>query len=163
MNENDFTAADFLADGYFREWILSPNEENRLYWKNWINARPDRQPALDLSRRLMAEIHTPPHTLSQHKVDKIWAAIEAGVAAAEECPAARDTAAQNQMQAPAPACLTLAGTVLLGLSLACLGLVIFLNKKRNCLYQEPSACRHIKRISSPIRRENTSPAACPSP
>jgi hypothetical protein len=131
MNENDFTAADFLADGYFREWILSPNKENHLYWENWINAHPGRQAELDLARQLLAEIHIPQHTLSQNKVDKIWAAIEAGVEAAEESPAARDAAPLYHTKAPGPACPALASSVLLGLSLACLGLAILLNKKSN--------------------------------
>jgi transmembrane sensor len=131
MNENDFTAADFLADGYFREWILSPNKENRLYWENWAEAHPGLQAELDLARQLMVEIQITQHTLSQNKADKIWAAIEAEVAAAEAGPVSGEEAAQNQPKAPDPACLALAGSVLLGLSLACLGLAIFLNKSRH--------------------------------
>jgi hypothetical protein len=131
MNENDFTTADFLADGYFREWILSPNQENRLFWEHWINAHPGRQPELDLARQLMADIHIPSHTLSPNKVDKIWAAIEAEMATADDIPVSGDAAGHDQPQAPGPACITLPGTVLLGLSMACLGLVILLSKREN--------------------------------
>ena len=131
MNDNDFTAADFLADGYFRDWILSPNQENRLYWENWINAHPGHEAELDLARQLLAEIQIPPHTLSRNKVDAIWVAIEAEVAATEESPVFRDAAAPNQTQGPDPACLSRTGNIVLGLSLACLGLVILLTKSRN--------------------------------
>ncbi|GHA47662.1 anti-sigma factor [Salinimicrobium marinum] len=42
-NYESYKAVDFIADDYFLNWVLSPNPENKIYWKQWLTEHPDKQ------------------------------------------------------------------------------------------------------------------------
>ena len=84
MDYKDFTAADFLADGYFREWVLSPNEANSQCWVQWMAAHPQQQDEIDLARNLLGALQQSLQVLPPGKASRIRAAIEAAIEAPAE-------------------------------------------------------------------------------
>ncbi|WP_424495337.1 FecR family protein [Salinimicrobium sp. GXAS 041] len=42
-NYESFEAVDFIADDYFLNWVLSPNAENKDFWKHWLTQHPDKK------------------------------------------------------------------------------------------------------------------------
>lgn len=79
MIEKELTAADFLSDPYFREWVLWPDAENSLFWEHWFKTHPRQQEEMEWARQLLAAMQQSPHSLPEAKVNKLWAAIEAGI------------------------------------------------------------------------------------
>jgi hypothetical protein len=83
MNYIDFTVTGFLSDASFREWVLSPDTANRLYWEDWCRKHPSQQEEIALARQL---VEMQPDFLPEDRVDSLWAAIEAEMGAAPAAP-----------------------------------------------------------------------------
>lgn len=79
MREKDETAAGFLSDPFFREWVLQPDAENSFYWDTFLKGHPQEQEAMEWARQVIAAMRHPAHTLAEEKVNSLWAAIEAGL------------------------------------------------------------------------------------
>jgi hypothetical protein len=88
MNDKGFTVTDFLSDGCFRDWVLSPNEENSVSWENWIKRHPHQQGEMEWARRILTGMHQSLQVLPLSKAACLWAAIEAGIETAEDQPPA---------------------------------------------------------------------------
>ncbi|MCW3463907.1 FecR family protein [Chitinophaga nivalis] len=56
MNYGDYQLEDFLTDASFLNYCLRNNEEDVLFWENWLAANPDRQPIAAQAQQLYALI-----------------------------------------------------------------------------------------------------------
>jgi hypothetical protein len=165
MSYTDFTAADFLSDGYFREWILSPNEENSCFWENWMQTHPHQQGEIELACQLMAGLQQSLPVLPPTKAASIWAAVEAEMAA-EARPAV--AAGPSAARSPSPAGIRRLAAVFLGLLVACLGFVLYQKNKHLCCPPSGqghkggkkevrrSACLHPGQTAPPFRQNEPS-------
>jgi hypothetical protein len=120
MNYIDFTVTRFLSDASFREWVLSPDTANKLYWEDWCRRHPGQQEEVALARQLIAQGQWQPDYLPEARVESLWAAIEAEVDATPLTPPAAKGGRH--------ACGSLMAAVFLGLLVA--GLAIYRNRNK---------------------------------
>jgi hypothetical protein len=126
MNYIDFTVTGFLSDASFREWVLSPNAANKLYWEDWCRKHPGQQEEIALARQLVAHEQMRLAFLPQARVDSLWAAIEAEVGAGPSAPLT--PAGPAGKIAGSTACGSLMAAVFLGLLVT--GLALYQKNNR---------------------------------
>lgn len=127
MTEKDITAAEFLSDPYFREWVLWPDAENSPFWEHWLKLHPHREEEMQWARQLILSMQQAPHTLPEERVNKLWSAIEAGM---DGTPAQAGLALRpGEPSARWSACL-------LGLLAAGLGWLMVTNVRTPCQHRQ---------------------------
>jgi transmembrane sensor len=52
----DFTFKEFICDEYFQDWILHPDPQRDLFWKNWILLHPDQEEPISKAAELLKSI-----------------------------------------------------------------------------------------------------------
>jgi ferric-dicitrate binding protein FerR (iron transport regulator) len=50
MNYQHYTATDFVADPYFKSWVLDGDPEAAAFWENWMNENAGRREVLGEAR-----------------------------------------------------------------------------------------------------------------
>ncbi|TDE14862.1 FecR family protein [Dyadobacter psychrotolerans] len=78
MKYRHFTVEDFLADNFFQQWILAPDEQNDSFWKHWIQQNPDRHQVIAQAIELAGSFEFTEKWSDQER-SAIWANIENGV------------------------------------------------------------------------------------
>ncbi|MFN3380124.1 MAG: FecR family protein [Runella zeae] len=77
MNYYQYTAEDFAADDYFKEWVCAPTVESETFWRNFLRDYPERYYHVEEAKRLVGGLQhlnlTPDTTKSVHH---IWWRIE---------------------------------------------------------------------------------------
>ena len=68
---SDFSIDDFVWDDYFRQWILSPDKDNTLFWNNWINAHPDMAEKVERARAILLFMQIEEPEISDEEINKI--------------------------------------------------------------------------------------------
>ncbi|MEA5256690.1 FecR family protein [Arcicella aquatica] len=53
MNYQNFEIEDFVADDYFKNWVLAPNAESEMFWNNYIEQYPEKNAVVEESRLLI--------------------------------------------------------------------------------------------------------------
>jgi len=71
----DFTAADFLADDFFMEWVLRPDAENQGFWEAWQQHYPEKQAVIAEARTMLLSLEYERHNMPQESYDRIWLAL----------------------------------------------------------------------------------------
>jgi ferric-dicitrate binding protein FerR (iron transport regulator) len=83
MNTEDkylhFSEEDFLWDIPFRNWVLQPSEESDLFWKDWMDAHPDRahvvRKAMMMVRALQPREPDLPEQVITEEIEKLMQAL----------------------------------------------------------------------------------------
>lgn len=77
MDYYQFTAEDFAADDYFKEWVCLPTADNDAFWRDFLREYPERYYQVEEARRLILGLSQlePAPQVSQ-SVPLIWARIE---------------------------------------------------------------------------------------
>jgi transmembrane sensor len=77
MDYYQFTAEDFAADDYFKEWVCSPKADSDAFWRDFLRECPERYYQVEEARRLILGLSqlVPAPQVSQ-SVPLIWARIE---------------------------------------------------------------------------------------
>ncbi|MCE7060286.1 FecR family protein [Dyadobacter sp. CY343] len=68
---SDFSIDDFVWDDYFRQWILSPDKNNTIFWNNWINAHPDMVEKVERARAILLSMQIEEPEISDEEINKI--------------------------------------------------------------------------------------------
>ncbi|GAA0538233.1 FecR family protein [Chitinophaga japonensis] len=71
----DFTATDFLADSFFMEWVLHPDEENCAFWEAWQQHYPEKQAVIAAARTMLSSLEYEKHQMPAESYDRIWHAL----------------------------------------------------------------------------------------
>jgi ferric-dicitrate binding protein FerR (iron transport regulator) len=71
----DFTAADFLADDFFMEWVLRPDAENQAFWQTWQQHYPEKQQVIAEARGMLLSLEYERHNIPAESYDRIWHAL----------------------------------------------------------------------------------------
>jgi hypothetical protein len=69
-----YSVDDFLADEYFLNWVLEPNQELNDFWKAWIVKNPDKEKIIKEAKMMTLVIKESfvPNKLSNEEIDKVW-------------------------------------------------------------------------------------------
>lgn len=54
INYIDFRLSDFLADEFFKEWVIAPDEESCHFWDKWIANHPEKRKTVLQARQIIA-------------------------------------------------------------------------------------------------------------
>ncbi|AEI47312.1 FecR family protein [Runella slithyformis] len=77
MDYYHFTAEDFAADDYFKEWVCSPTADSDAFWRDFLRECPERYYQLEEARRLILGLsQLAPAPQVAQSVPLIWARIE---------------------------------------------------------------------------------------
>lgn len=68
----DFTAADFVADDFFMEWVLRPDAENQAFWEAWQQHYPEKQQVIAEARVMLLSLEYERHNMPVESYDRIW-------------------------------------------------------------------------------------------
>lgn len=85
MDYNHYKAEDFVQDGNFRKWVLDPDSELTSFWREWLEANPQKARTVARAIELLKSI---PEELEgtmdeQQQLSDISQAIERGIDAWE--------------------------------------------------------------------------------
>ena len=75
MNYQDFRVDDFVADPFFQQWILAPDEMTDSFWKSWLVAHPRKQTEVEQAIQLIQGIKFKAATPSEQDFQQVWQEI----------------------------------------------------------------------------------------
>lgn len=76
MQYENYKIADFLTDEYFVRYICDPDEETRLFWKEWLTAHPEKKNEVEEATELLLFLKQIKPSPSTSLKEKIWLQIE---------------------------------------------------------------------------------------
>lgn len=56
MDQSEVDIDYFLEDEYFVQWVLYPDENSSLYWKNWISTHPQQADVIAMAKQVVLSI-----------------------------------------------------------------------------------------------------------
>jgi hypothetical protein len=56
MDQSEVDIDYFLEDEYFVQWVLHPDENSSLYWKNWISTHPEQADVITMAKQVVLSI-----------------------------------------------------------------------------------------------------------
>ncbi|PWJ58070.1 uncharacterized protein DUF4974 [Dyadobacter jejuensis] len=78
MNYYEYDVEDFLADDYFKNWVIFPDEENEAFWRHFLSEFPEKYHTIETSRTLVTELyHLNEKEIPQESSDAVWQRIDA--------------------------------------------------------------------------------------
>ena len=72
----NYTIQDFLHHELFRKWVLSPDHDTDIFWKEWLAANPDKQEMVDQARNVLLLIGFEEHEPSVEDQQEVWEKIK---------------------------------------------------------------------------------------
>ncbi len=85
MNYQNFEIEDFVADDYFKNWVLQPNAESESFWNHYLAQFPERSAVVEDARLLIIGLR---EAEAQHfpveKTTKIWDNIQQKIQSNED-------------------------------------------------------------------------------
>ena len=75
MNYQDFGVEDFVADPFFQQWILAPDEMTDTFWKSWQTAHPHKQSEVGQAIQLIREMRFKAAIPSEQDFQQVWQEI----------------------------------------------------------------------------------------
>lgn len=70
MNYRHYKATDFVADPFFRSWVLDQDPEAAVFWENWIKENAGRREELDEARALLHVLAGRELRVSEQELDE---------------------------------------------------------------------------------------------
>lgn len=70
MKYTDYTVEDFVLDERFRNWVLSRQPREEIFWREWIDAHPDMKPLLEEAREIILHLENEEIRVSQEKIEE---------------------------------------------------------------------------------------------
>ncbi len=72
MKYTDFTVTDFVADPYFQQWVLTPDEMVDAFWNNWLKEHPHKQPEVDKALQVIRGITFKTDYPGEQEFHQVW-------------------------------------------------------------------------------------------
>ena len=72
MDYQAYTTEDFILDQKFRQWVLNPDPESKLFWKTWMVQHPEKVTVIDEAQELLLDINSHKHVLYDEEEHEIW-------------------------------------------------------------------------------------------
>ena len=83
MNYTNYTVQDFVADKYFREWVIQPNKESDAYWNAWMVENAAKAKLVLSARRILLNLAFEEYALPETEVEELWSQIELQIETSE--------------------------------------------------------------------------------
>lgn len=71
MDYTRYSVHDFVLDEYFQEWVFQPDQQNNLFWKQWLHQHPQQQKDVEEAKRLLLSLSFVQAKVSQGEIDNI--------------------------------------------------------------------------------------------
>ena len=72
MNYAKFTAADFVADPFFQQWILSQDEMADTFWKKWLQDHPEKRTDIQQAANLIQNMRFTNDCPDTQDFQQVW-------------------------------------------------------------------------------------------
>lgn len=79
MDRSKYTIEDFVLDPDFKEWVLAPTKELKLYWDSFLANHPNKAQDISIARTLLLNISRDLPTVEDEFLEAIWENIESGL------------------------------------------------------------------------------------
>ena len=76
LSENDKDIDDLLSDDSFRAWVLSPDPEMNLFWKNWLVQNPEKEAKVKEARILVKTLQYKEGKLTEDRSARLFERIK---------------------------------------------------------------------------------------
>jgi ferric-dicitrate binding protein FerR (iron transport regulator) len=71
----DYSVQDFLHHELFRKWVISPDHDTDVFWKDWLTANPDKKETVDQARVVLLAIGIEEHEPTPEDRQEVWEKI----------------------------------------------------------------------------------------
>lgn len=75
MNYTHYKVEDFVLDESFRNWILSKNPRDEVFWRKWIEIHPGMKPVLEDARSIILVLQDKENKVSQAEIDRQFESV----------------------------------------------------------------------------------------
>src|SRR3954467_1259299 len=79
MSFENYNVHDFLHHALFRKWVISPDHDTNIFWKEWLTANPDKQEIVDEARNVLLLIGFEEHEPTPPDQQEVWGRITATI------------------------------------------------------------------------------------
>ena len=77
MEYQDFSANDFMMDGFFVKWVKDPDPETELFWKNWLVQYPEKADEVKVARQMLEDLNFAVDSTSSRKdYQEVWSRLQ---------------------------------------------------------------------------------------
>ncbi|MEX2569379.1 MAG: FecR domain-containing protein [Cyclobacteriaceae bacterium] len=76
MSKTEYTVEDFMLDPEFRSWVLSPDEEAKAYWEDFLQKNPGKYKEVELARKTLLNLSRNVSEISENRIEDIWSKID---------------------------------------------------------------------------------------
>ncbi len=74
-----FNVADFVADPFFRDWVLRPDSDHEEFWQEWSLLHPEQNDVIMEARQVLFQSGLPHFQLSESEISSLWTSIKAEI------------------------------------------------------------------------------------
>ncbi|WP_258103927.1 FecR family protein [Marinoscillum sp. MHG1-6] len=78
-NYSDYKVEDFVADHFFKSWVLNPDRSANLFWENWLNENQQKVGDVKMAREILLGLSRYRYSPSVEVEDEIWNNIESSI------------------------------------------------------------------------------------
>ncbi len=72
----NLSAEELALDPYFIKWITRPDDENTIFWTNWVEKYPDQQSKILKARQIVKTVRFKTYEAPTSTKEKIWQNLE---------------------------------------------------------------------------------------
>ena len=72
MDLSNYSAKDFVLNESFQKWILEPDVETKVFWKDWLTANPDKMELITEARSTIQSIRETHEKDLKCERDQVW-------------------------------------------------------------------------------------------
>jgi hypothetical protein len=68
----DFSTEEFILDDDFMQWVLHPNQENDLFWKEFLQNHPEKKQQVKEASSLILSIRVVEPAVSAERLEQVY-------------------------------------------------------------------------------------------
>lgn len=53
MKYHKYSTEEFIADDFFQQWVLEPDQKSTTFWENWLQQHPEKQETISEAREIV--------------------------------------------------------------------------------------------------------------
>ena len=84
MEYTDFSAADFICDEYFQNWVIKASKETDAFWNNWLLQHPEKKEIVEEAKNVLLHIKFKEHLPTEEQVQNSLASALSPINRIEE-------------------------------------------------------------------------------
>jgi transmembrane sensor len=76
MCKSDYTVEDFVLDPDFKQWVLNPDAETKIYWEEYLKRNPSKNQEILLARKILLNLSRNIDFVSEARIKDAWSIID---------------------------------------------------------------------------------------